>query len=146
MKTFKLLLKIILYLVITVIVWFAVIGILGGGFKLNNNVSGGVAYLSVLYFWGIYFSRKEKFIKIFGIILYTLGVLINLVLVASPYDNKAEYASTRIFTLPALAAGIYLICRHEAAAKVFGILLVIFTILSFGFGFFFMVGNTTEFN
>jgi|GEM_PF-953662 len=141
MKIVKLIAKIILFLVLTIIVWFLAIYIFGVVLKLNNNVSGGVAYLLVFYPWGIYFLNKEKFLKIIGIVSFTLGVMFNLLLVASPYDTNAEYASTRAFALSALAAGIYLICRKSVPSKIFGILLLIITILSFILGFFFMVGN-----
>lgn len=145
MKTFKLIGKIILGSVLTILYWFLAIYILGELLKFNNNVSGGMAYLGVFYFWGIYFLAQKNYWKILGIISYVLAVLFNLVLIASPYDNNTEYASTRFFTLISLAAAIYLICRKEIASKVFGIILIIITILSFVLGFFFMVGNMPEF-
>lgn len=146
MKTLKLIGKIILFLSLTIIVWFLAIYIFGEVLKLNNNVSGGAAYLLVLYFWGTYFLYKEKILKIFGIILFTLGVLINLMLIASPYDVRIEYATTRIFILPALAAGIFLVCRKGVANKIFGILLLLTTIFSFLLGLFFMIGNLPNYN
>jgi hypothetical protein len=146
MKTLKLIGKIILSLSLTVIFWFTAIYILGEIFKLNNNVSGGVAHLSVLYFWGIYFLNKENFLKILGGIFFTIGVLINLILIASPYEIQIEYATTRIFVIPALAAGIYLVFRHSIASKVFGILLLITTIFCFLLGLFFMIGNLPGFD
>jgi len=141
MNTFKLIAKIILFTVLTIVVWFLAIYILGEVFKLNNNVSGGVAYSLVFYPWGIYFMNKERGLKIFGTVLFTLGVLSNLLLVASPYDDNAEYASTRFFALLTIAAGIYLICRKEKVSKIFGILLLVATILNFILGLFFMIGN-----
>jgi len=141
MKTYKLIAKIILYLVLTIVVWALAIYILSEVFKQNNNVSGGVAYSLVLYPWGIYFLNKEKVLRIFGVILFTLAVFSNLLLIASPYDTNAEYASTRFFALPAIAAGIYLICRKTVASRILGILLLVITVLNFVLGLFFMIGN-----
>jgi len=141
MKTFKLIVKIILFVILTIIAWALAIYILGEVFKQNNNVSGGVAYSIVFYPWGIYFLNKKRALKIFGVILFSLGVMLNLLLIASPYDTNAEYASTRFFALPALAAGIYLICRKTVASRILGILLLIITVLNFILGLFFMIGN-----
>lgn len=140
-KTFKLIFKIILLFILTVIVWAVAIYILGEVYKQNNNVSGGVAYSIVLYPWGIYFMNKSGGQKILGVILFTLAVLSNFLLIASPYDTNAEYASTRFFALPAIAAGIYLICRKTVASKILGILLLVATVLSFVLGLLFMIGN-----
>lgn len=141
MKTIKLIAKVIMFLVLTIIVWFLMIYIFGEVYKFNNNVSGGIAYSVVFYPWGIYFLNKEKALKTFGKILFTLGAILNLILVASPYDTNAEYASTRIFVLPALAAGIYLICRKSIGLKKYGISLLIITVLCFLMGLFYMIGN-----
>jgi len=141
MKTVKLIAKIILFLCLTIIVWSLIIYVLSEVYKFDNNVSGGLAYSVVLYSWGIYFLNKQKVLKVFGVILFTLAVISNLLLVASPYDTNAEYASTRFFTLPSLAAGIYLIFRKSITSRIFGILLLIFTVLNFLLGVFFMIGN-----
>jgi hypothetical protein len=138
MNTFKLIAKIVLFLFLTIIVWSLTIYILSEVYKLNNYVSGGVAYSIVLYTWGIYFLNKEK---IFGAILFTLAVMSNLLLIATPYNTNSEYASTRFFALITTAAGIYLICRKPVASKIFGILLLVFTVLNFILGLFFMIGN-----
>lgn len=131
----------ILYLFLTLVVSGIIVYLLSVVWKQNNNVTGGVWYSVVGYFWGIFFLQKHGFAKLVGIVLFTLTVLSNLLLVASPYDTQAEFISTRIFILVALAAGIYLIFRRSVASKIFGILLLLVSIFAALLGSFFMIGN-----
>ena len=120
----------VLYLFLTLLVSGILVYLLGTVWKQNNNVVGGVWYSVVGYFWGIFFLQKQGFKKIVGIVLFTLAVLVNLMLIASPYDSQAEFISTRIFIATALGAGIYLIFRRSIASRIFGILLVIVSIFA----------------
>jgi len=128
----------ILYLFLTLLIVGTLIYLLGTVWGLNNNVTGGVPFLLICYFWGIFFLRKQGFKKFLGIALFTLGVLLNLLLVSSPYNKQAEFISTRIFIIPAIGAGIFLIFRQSIASRIFGILLVIISIFAALLGAVFM--------
>lgn len=86
------------------------------------------------YFWGIFYLYKHGFRKVIGSILFTVSVLMNLILVATPYDTQAEFVSTRMFTVSALGASIFLIFRRSNFAKITGILLLIISIFSLFLG------------
>lgn len=131
----------ILYLFLTALVSGIIVYLLGTVWKQNNNVTGGVWYSVVGYFWGIFFLQKQGWVKFAGIVLFTLTVGSNLLLISSPYDSQAEFISTRIFIVTALGAGIYLIFRRSVASKIFGILLLLTSIFAALLGAFFMMGN-----
>lgn len=131
----------VLYLFLTLLASGVIVYLLGTVWKQNNNVTGGVWYSVIGYFWGIFFLQKQSWVKIAGIVLFALTVGSNLLLISSPYDSQAEFISTRIFIVTALGAGIYLIFRRSVASKIFGILLLLTSIFAALLGAFFMMGN-----
>jgi len=93
------------------------------------------------YFWGGFFLFKTNWQKAIGIISYTLGVLFNFVILASPYNSQKEFISTRIFILFGWAAGIFLICRKSWTSRIFGILVILLTLPFAVLGSIFMYGK-----
>ncbi len=98
-------------------------------FSSNETVVVGMLGISVFYFWGIYFLKKHGWSKALGIILFLLAVFFNFVLVSSPYKTASEFKSTRIFLLPLFLASIFLIMRQSRWSRLFGMLLIILTIM-----------------
>lgn len=98
----------------------------------------GLPILLVLYFWGSFFLFKQKWTKALGVILFLLAYIWNFIMMASPYDTQEEFKSTRIFILFGLAAGTFLIFRRSITSRIFGILIIITTILAALMGSIFM--------
>jgi len=128
----------ILFLFSTLLIAGILVYLLGNIWGLNNYLTAGVPYLLIGYFWGVFFLQKQKLKKIVGIIMFTLTVLINLLLVSSPYNNKTEFISTRVFIITALGSGIFLIFRQSIVSRIFGILLLIISIFAALLGAVFM--------
>lgn len=108
---------------------------------LNKNLSIGIPLMLSLYFWGGFFLFRKNWQKAVGIVLYTLGVLFNFVMLASPYDTQKEFTATRVFVLFGWAAGIYLIARKGWASIIFGILVILLTLPAALLGSIFMYGK-----
>jgi len=113
----------------------------GKVWKINNNLSVGIPFMLSLYFWGVFFLRRQKWQKAIGIILYTIGVLYTFIMLASPYDSQKEFIATRVFILFGWAAGIYLIARKGWASIIFGILVILLTLPMAILGSIFMYGK-----
>lgn len=127
----------ILYFALTIVFIFILIYILSETCKLNNTVSGGIPLLAVLFFWGVYFSKREGGIYILGIICFILAIFFNLIIISSPYKNSTDFLITRIFVFFGIGTGIYFILRKIKFMKIFGILVIILTILAMILGWVF---------
>lgn len=128
----------ILYLFLTLLVAGILVYLFISVWKQNNFVAAGVPYLLIGYFWGIFYLGKHGFRKFVGIVFFTLAVLMNLLLIAIPYNAQTEFISTRFFILTALGSGIYLIFRRSVTSRIFGILILIISILAALLGSVFM--------
>jgi len=130
MKFFKALGLLILYVFLT-FVFLVVAGYIFNNFLgFSEATVYGSIFSIIILFWGGYLLSQKGYKNTIGIIIYTIGVLYNFMIIASPYDTREEYAATRILILFSLASGIFLRFRPGKVSKMIGMLIIIISILS----------------
>lgn len=103
--------------------------------KIGSTFAVSLTLIPVFYFWGVWFTLKEGWRRVIGVIILLPGLFYNLLMLASSGDSQSEFNWSRLFVLFGLAAGIFLLFRPSKFLRIFGIIVGGLTVLAMIFGY-----------
>ncbi|HEY4498130.1 MAG TPA: hypothetical protein VJA63_00635 [Candidatus Paceibacterota bacterium] len=112
-------------------------------FKFSETVAVGLPEIFVVYFWGGYFLRKRGWPKALGSVLILVAIALNLVFISSPYNNAGEFKETRVFLLPLILSGVFLVLQEGKPLRLLGVLAIILAILGAFWGALFFAASSS---
>lgn len=103
--------------------------------KIGTTFAVSLTLIPVFYFWGVFFTVKEDWRRVIGVILFLPGLIYNLLILASSGHSQQEFNWSRLFILFGLVASFFLIYKQPKFARVFGIVVIVLIVLAFILGY-----------
>ena len=129
-RFFKALGLFLLYAALT----FIFVGIAGYVFgdvlAFEENAVYGSLFVIIILFWSGYLLSKKGYKNKIGIVFFSIGIILDQIMISSPYDTREEYAAARVFIIYGIVAGVYLILRKSRLSRIFGIITIIISVFS----------------